>query len=149
MSESPEDAGLVHAHLRFGWWSLFVFLTLGVLLEALHALKASYYLHPAHETRRLMWTLSHTHGTLLGLMQFAFAATIRWGYAPPGGRRALASHCLRAAGILIPAGFFLAGLVLHGGDPGVGILLVPLGALSLMLGVLLTALNLQPSGPDP
>ena len=27
------------------------------------------------EARRLMWTLAHTHGTLLGLVHLAFSAT--------------------------------------------------------------------------
>ena len=29
--------------------------------------------------RRLMWTLAHAHGTLLGLVHIAFAVTVRMG----------------------------------------------------------------------
>ena len=59
---------LTRRHLRFGWWTLLLFLSLGLVLEALHAFKASGYLSVAHETRRLMWTLAHAHGTLLGII---------------------------------------------------------------------------------
>ncbi|HEY8174006.1 MAG TPA: hypothetical protein VIH21_13040, partial [Dehalococcoidia bacterium] len=55
-------------HLRFGWWSLFVFATLGLTLEALHGFKVRAYLDVSNDTRRLMWTLAHAHGTLLGLV---------------------------------------------------------------------------------
>ena len=66
----------VSFHLRVGWWSMLVFLTLGVVLEALHAFKAGFYLDVSQETRRLMWTLAHAHGTLFGLVHIAFAGTI-------------------------------------------------------------------------
>jgi hypothetical protein len=41
---------------------------------------------------------------------------------------------------LLPGGFFLGGVFLYSGDPGLGVFLVPLGALTLFVGVLLTAL---------
>jgi hypothetical protein len=40
-----------------------------------------------------------------------------------------------AATLLIPAGFFLGGVFVHGGDPGVGVLLVPVGAALLFAAV--------------
>ena len=46
---------------------------------------------------------------------------------------------LLSALILLPGGFFLGGLVIYSGDPGLGILLVPLGALFLLSGVFVTA----------
>jgi hypothetical protein len=64
-------------HLRFGWWTLLVFLTMGLVLEILHGFKAEAYLKVSNETRRLMWTLAHAHGTLLGLVNIAFAMTVR------------------------------------------------------------------------
>jgi len=36
---------------------------------------------------------------------------------------------------VLPLGFFLGGFGLHGGDPGLGVLLVPVGALLLLLPV--------------
>ena len=64
--KDPEDPTLDRArlHLRFGWWSLLVFMTLGLMLEALHAFKMGVYLDVSSETRRLLWTLAHAHGAL-------------------------------------------------------------------------------------
>jgi hypothetical protein len=129
----------IQRHLRFGWWTLLVFLTFGVLLEAFHGLKAGWYLNVSNETRRLMWTLAHAHGTLLGLLHLAFSFTVYLVPAWPDRSRSLASNSLLAATVLIPGGFFLGGLVIYAGDPGMGILLVPLGALFLFTTVLLTA----------
>jgi hypothetical protein len=56
-----------------------------------------------------------------------------------GISRRLASRCLLGALVLMPAGFFLGGLFFYGGDPGIGVLLVPPGGLLLFLGVFLTA----------
>jgi hypothetical protein len=54
------------------------------------------------------------------------------------------SHSLSAATVLLPSGFFLGGVVTYGGDPGLGILLVPVGA-AFLLGALLTiALRAKP-----
>ena len=119
----------------FGWWSLLVWLTLGLMLEGLHGFKVGWYLDVANDTRRLMFTLAHTHGTLLSLVQLAFAATM--GSAASGLARA--ATCLRAASVLMPLGFLLGGLQFFGGDPGYGIVLVPIGGALLFVGVLLTA----------
>src|SRR5207245_9394239 len=64
-------------HLRIGWWSLLVFATLGLVLESLHGFKVRAYLDVSNETRRLMWTLAHAHGTLLGVVNVLFGLTLR------------------------------------------------------------------------
>jgi hypothetical protein len=130
---------LIARHLRVGWWSLLAFLSLGGVLELLHGLKVAWYLDVSSDTRRLMFTLAHAHGTLLALMHVAFAVSLRSlpGFADRS--RTLASACLSGAGLLLPAGFFLGGLFTHAGDPGLGIFLVPPGALLLFVAVLLTA----------
>src|SRR5262245_50625673 len=94
-------------HLRFGWWMLLLFLTLGLVLEALHGFKVGAYLNVSNETRRLMWTLAHAHGTLLALVNLGFVAMVRLVPEWPGRPRAVASVCLRGATLLMPAGFFL------------------------------------------
>ena len=66
----------VRRHMRFGWASLLAFLTLGLALEGLHGLKVGWYLDVASSTRRLMFTLGHAHGTLLALVNIAYALTI-------------------------------------------------------------------------
>lgn len=124
-------------HLRYGWWSLFVFLSLGVVLETLHGFKLAWYLNADVEMRRLMLTLSHAHGTLLALVNIAAGLTLRTvkGYELPRS----ASLALRWGAALLPAGFLFGGLVIHDGDPGVAVLLVPLGALLLVYAVFVAA----------
>jgi hypothetical protein len=134
-----EPDAVARRHQRFGWWMLLVFLTVGLALETLHGFKVEAYLKVSNETRRLMWTLAHAHGTLLALVNLAFASMVRWSPDWPSRRRAVASACLRGAALLMPAGFFLGGLFIYSGDPGVGILLVPVGGILLFAGVLLTA----------
>ncbi len=120
-------------HLRYGWWAVCIFLTLGVLLEVLHGFKIGWYLDASADMRRLMFTLAHAHGTLLGLVNVAAGLTLR---AVKGFEvtRAQSQSLLWGSGLL-PAGFFLGGLIIHDGDPGLGVLLVPVGALLLLYAV--------------
>jgi len=142
-SSVPPTALLIRRHLRFGWWTLLIFLTAGLALEALHGLKVGAYLNVSNETRRLMWTLAHAHGTLLGLVNLGFAATARVLPAWPEPNKRFASASLLGATVLMPAGFFLGGLFIYAGDPGLGILLVPAGGILLFTAVLLTAVALK------
>jgi len=130
----------VWRHLRFGWFGLLVFLTLGAGLELFHGFKLEFYLNASNEVRRLLWTLAHAHGTLLSLINIGFALTVRTIKDPSPGRITLASRCLIGATVLLPAGFFLGGIFIHAGDPGLPILFVPIGALMLFLSVLVTGL---------
>lgn len=120
-------------HLRFGWWSLFAWLTLGVVLETLHGFKLAWYLNVDVEMRRLMFTLAHAHGTLLALVNIAAGLTLRTVKGFELEKKA--SLALLGGSVLLPAGFLLGGLVIHDGDPGLGVLLVPVGALLLLYGV--------------
>jgi len=140
---------LTKRHLRFGWWTLLIFLTLGLVLEAMHGLKVGFYLSVTNETRRLMWTLAHAHGTLLALVNLGFAFTVRLLPEWSGRQRGLASVCLRAATLLMPAGFFLGGAVIYSGDPGLGIILLPVGGLLLLVAVFLTARGVGSSRVTP
>ena len=136
---------LVRAHLRVGWLGLMLFAALGTGLETLHAWKSFEYLGVGNETRRLMWTLAHAHGIGLSLVQIGFAATVGLTRGLPERTLRAASRLLHAAFALMPAGFFLGGVVTYGGDPSLGILLVPLGAVLLLvaLGSVSWALFLQ------
>jgi hypothetical protein len=135
-----ELRALVHGHLRFGWWALLAFLSLGIALEALHGFKVGWYLNVSSQMRRLLFTLAHSHGTLLGLVNIAFAVTLPHLPVWRASRRRTAGAMLKAATLLLPGGFFLGGLIIHDGDAGLGILLVPVGAVLLLLAVLLCAL---------
>jgi hypothetical protein len=147
--DRPPSADRLHRrHLRVGWWTLLVFLALGLVLEGLHGFKVRSYLDVSQQTRRLMWTLGHAHGTLLGLVNLAFAATLRWQPAWSARAARQASRWLLGATACLPAGFVLGGLDVHAGDPGLGIVLAGLGGLMLLVAVLLTALGAGASAPN-
>ena len=126
-------------NLRFGWWSLLVFLSLGGGLETLHGFKIGYYVDVGNDIRRLMFTLAHAHGTALGLVNIAAGLTAR--HFKNFDLKSSVSMSLIWAGILFPVGFFLGGLVTYGGDPGLGIWLVPIAALLLFYAVLSIAIE--------
>ena len=123
-------------HLRFGWWALLGFLTLGIVLEALHGFKIGWFLDVSVETRRLMFRLAHAHGTLLAMVNIAFGTMLELSLVR---KQASTSFCLLASSLLLPLGFLLGGVFIYDGDPGLGIMLVPVGALLLLVGVLQTA----------
>ena len=125
-------------NLRFGWWSLLIFLSLGGALEALHGFKIGWYVDVGNDMRRLMFTLAHAHGTALALVNIAAGLTAR-NMAGLDFRRSV-SVSLIWAGILFPLGFFLGGVVTYGGDPGLGIWLVPVAAVILFYSVISIAI---------
>jgi hypothetical protein len=133
----PSD--LVRRHLRLGWWCLLVFLTLGLLLESLQGFKIGFYMDLANATRRHVWTLAHAHGTLLGLVNLAFAMSLKLFGDGRESWTGLASAALVGATILLPGGFLLGGVVVYAGDPGLGVLLVPVGGALLVVAVFLAA----------
>ena len=145
-SPTARDDPVVMKHVALGWWSLLLFLSLGLVLEGLHGLKVGWYLDVSNHTRREMLTLAHTHGTLLSLVHLVFAFTVWMTGIRDGSRRRIASLSLTAALVCMPGGFLLGGLFFWGGDPGLGILLVPLGGLFLFVAVLLTALEIRNRG---
>jgi hypothetical protein len=76
-----------------------------------------------------MWRLAHAHGVLLSLVNVVYGLSAdRFGEL----RRPVASRALLAAMVLLPVGFFAGGIAIRGGDPGLGIVLVPLGAAALI-----------------
>lgn len=140
-----DPARLRVRHKQWGWWLLFVSLLLGMALDILHGLKLGWYLDVSSQTRRLMWTLAHAHGTLVALVHLAFASAA--GELAPRAR-GLASKSLIAAGVLLPGGFLLGGVYTYSGDPGVGALAAPIGGVLLIVAVGLTARAMaQPEAP--
>ena len=135
---APDVEALVRRHLAWGWWSLAVFTTFGLLLEAAHGLKLGWYLDVSSATRRLSFTLGHAHGTLLGFVNLAFALS-----APRTKMSAVsasrASWALRAATVLMPLGFMLGGISFYAGDPGFGIVFVPPGGVLLVVATVIVA----------
>jgi hypothetical protein len=128
---TPEE----RRHFSLGWWSLLVFVCLGIVLEGMLAFKAPWYVNVGdNETHRLMLRLGHAHGTLLSVLNIVFAGSLAR-LSLPTGARVLASRCLAAATLLVPGGFLLGGLATHGADPGLGIILLPAGAVLLLFGI--------------
>ena len=148
---NPSDArhaACIGRHTRFAWWSLLTFLSLGIVLETMHGLKIGWYLDVSNETRRLMWTLAHVYGTLLALIHAAFAFTLPRlpDWSPRS--RGIASDCLIGASLLLPGGFFIGGIRIYDGDPGLSVVLAPIGGALLAIGVFLTALGVHSSAPN-
>jgi hypothetical protein len=122
--------------VRMGWLLLAIALPFGVTLEALHGFKVQAYL--ASEMRREMWRLAHAHGTLLGMLCLVSAALAE-AYIPEA-IRARVLVMIRWGAVLMPLGFFLGGVLNSEGDPSLGILLVPPGALLLIAALVRAAL---------
>jgi hypothetical protein len=133
----PEPDPLARRHLVAGWGGLSIFVTLGIALEALLAWKTPAYVDVGSEARRTMWRLAHAHGTGLSFLQILYALTLR--HLPAAGD-ALTSACLLAGLVLVPLGFFGGGVAVNGGDPAPFVLLVPAGAVALVVGVARVAL---------
>jgi len=133
-------------HLRWGWTMILLFATLGMALEALHGFKIGWYLDVGNEARRLMFRLGHAHGTLLGLLNLGLAFTVTRLPEQTTRQRMLGSRGLRIASVLMPGGFAAGGLVVHGGDPGLGVLLVPVGGLALLMALAVITLSTRAAG---
>ena len=141
MDDDRNRKKYITRHLLIGWWSLLSFLSLGIALEVLHGTKAAWYLGADYEVRRLMWTLGHAHGSLLSLVHIALAATLSISHGPKHLRAI--SSCLFSGSILLPCGFLLGGIFVYGGDPGIGVWLVPVGAALLLTAVGLVAIDIS------
>jgi hypothetical protein len=135
MTTSADRA--IRKTLRTGWLLLAIALPFGVTLEALHGFKVQAYL--ASDMRREMWRLAHAHGTLLGILCLVFAALAEGHVAAP--IRARVAVLIRWGAVLMPLGFFLGGVLNSEGDPSLGIVLVPAGALLLVVALVRVALQ--------
>lgn len=134
-SDASEREILARRHLRIGFGGLALFVVVGLALEAMLGLRALWYVDDAHATRRLMLTLGHAHGALVSLVNVAFGLATGSAACRVAPSRA-SSTALIAATVLVPIGFLGGGIVIHDGDPGVPIFLVPIGGVALFGGML-------------
>lgn len=132
-SPSHSAAGLI----RQGWISLALWIAFGILLEGFSAFRSPAYLDDA--VRREMFRLAHAHGTLLNLVLLGAAICAHLNLIRLGPMTSLG---LRAAVLLLPAGFLFGGLWHFKDEPGPGILLVPLGAVLLLATAVYISLTL-------
>src|SRR5262245_51856461 len=123
-SQQSRHAGMICQ----GWISLAAWIVFGLLIEGLIGFRSPALLDDS--VRRDMFRLAHAHGTLLNLVLIAAAICSRLDLI----RLAQAtSLLLRAAVVLLPAGFLFAGIWHFKDDPGVAILVVPIGAVLLLV----------------
>ena len=116
--------------LRYGFTALLLFVLGGLMLEFLHLIKAPWYLED--HLRRELWVLGHAHGAVLALFNLAYAALL-----PRLAVAASAGAWLRWGAALVPAGFIGGGIANSEGDPSLLIVLTPLGALAVVIGLAL------------
>ena len=116
--------------LRQGWISLGLWIAFGMLVEGLIGFRIPALLDDP--IRREMLRLAHAHGTLLNLVLLLAAVCVRLDLVH---LTRACSIALRSAVVLLPCGFLLGGLWHFRDDPGLGIFLVPIGALSLLFAV--------------
>ncbi len=86
-----------------------------------------------------MFTLAHAHGALLAIINIIFALSIEK-IGNLGNYIKFISPGLILSSILLPSGFLLGGLAIYGGDPGVGIILAVIGAISFVITIGLIAI---------
>src|SRR4029078_3651406 len=110
-----------------GWISLAAWIVFGLLIEGLIGFRSPVLLDDS--VRREMFRLAHAHGTLLNLVLIAAAICARLDLIGIGRVTSLG---LRAAVVLLPVGFLLAGLWHFKDDPGTAILIVSLRAVVLL-----------------
>ena len=119
-----EKDGRGRAHERFGWTALAIALAFGVALEGLHGFKAEAV--ALDDLTREMWSLAHFHAVGLALVNLVYASRA-------SGRAA--SRALLVGSVVLPLGFLLGGIGHYESDPGVGIMLAPVGALLVVYAV--------------
>ena len=125
----PSSRNLAGRLMLQGWASVALWMSIGLLLEGLLGYKIPAYLND-HQ-RRELFRLAHTHGNLLGLLLIAASSYVRRSTNPPPRSAQIA---MSAGSILMPVGFFFAGIWHPEGDPGLAIWLVPPGALLVIFG---------------
>ncbi|MDQ3116304.1 MAG: hypothetical protein M3Q86_06790 [Verrucomicrobiota bacterium] len=127
MRSPSQETGLI----RQGWISLAGWIVFGLLIEGLIGFRSPVLLDDS--IRRDMFRLAHAHGTLLNLVLIAAAICARLDLIRLGR---VISLGLRAAVVLLPGGFLFGGIWHFKDDPGVAILLVPVGAVLLLTAAL-------------
>ena len=132
-SPSHPSAGLI----RQGWISLALWIAFGILIEGFSAFRSPAYLDDP--VRREMFRLAHAHGTLLNIVLLVAAICARLDLIRLGRMTSLG---LCSAAVLLPAGFLFAGLWHFKDEPGLAIVLVPVGAVLLLVTAIHISLTL-------
>jgi hypothetical protein len=129
-ARASETSPVERAHLRLGWLLLLAGVMGGVVAEGLLGFKWAGLM--SDPLRRELLRLAHFHAGLLGLVNLVYA---RFAEGPGLSERTrrTASQALWWGSVCLPSGFLLGGLWHPEGDPGLGIVLVPIGAAGIVL----------------
>jgi hypothetical protein len=128
-TEAPGAEGRSRVHARFGWTLLLLAMLFGAVMETLEGFRWAPLVGDAWRLR--LWSLAHFHGAALGLVNLVY---VQWADARALGEasRARASRMLLLGSAALPLGFLLGGIGHPEGDPSLGILLSPVGALLVL-----------------
>lgn len=131
-TQAPGAEGLARAHARFGWTVLLVSMAFGAVLETLEGFRWAPLVADAWKQR--LWALAHFHGAALGLFNLVY---VHWAGVPGLSERArrAASRALLLGSAALPLGFLLGGIAHPEGDPSLGIVLAPVGALLVLYAI--------------
>lgn len=115
-------------HARLSLVFVALVLVSGLVLEGLYGLRAAAFMED--ELRREFLRLGHAHGGVLGLLNLACVPLFERLGTPEGWARPIRVATLLGA-LLVALGFGFGGIWHSATDPGLAVLLVPAGALSL------------------
>jgi hypothetical protein len=140
MKESGRNQSWIRSIVFQSFLGIGVWMSFGLLLEGLLGFKTPTYLQD--DVRRELFRLAHAHGTLVNLLLLGAAlACDRLEIAVSKTVRV----SLRTGVVLLPLGFFMAGVWHYESDPGVAIWLVPPSALLLIFALVALALSVRRS----
>jgi hypothetical protein len=136
--DKPQSKDWILSMLFQGWLGIALWMTFGLLLEGLLGYKIPSYLNDSQ--RRELFQLAHAHGTLLNVVLVIAALCAKKFLLEIS---TLGRTALRIGTLLMPIGFFFAGISHTEGDPGMAIWLVPPGALMVIFGAIYLALAIK------
>jgi hypothetical protein len=115
---------------RFGWTSLFVWATAGLVIEALQGFRVERYVND--DLGRTLLRLGHAHGVGLSLVVLVYSSAGIPILKSRKDRGLAVGRLLRLAALLIPIGFVGSAIHHPEGDPSLVVLAVPLGGAALV-----------------
>ena len=131
-------------HLRASLLLIAVFLSVGMILEAMHGVRSAGIM--TDPIAREFLRLGHAHGGLLALLNLGIAWAM--GRLQTPDRWAAKVRLASLLGALVVGMGFIGGGLWHGPtDPGPLVLAVPAGAL-MLLASLLAVVLVRPAGAD-
>lgn len=124
--------------LKQGFITLAFWMMFGLFLEGLLGYKIPAYLND--NVRRELFRLAHTHGALLSVLLIIAAICMKLELIKPNE---FSKKALRIGTICLPLGFLFGGIWHYESDPGIGILLVPVGAILIIFSIVNTAFSIE------